>query len=129
MDERDKDSLWYQTSLDVYLNRWYSDYAQAVSARERHGGFLLPFKNHFFVCEAEVISALGLDPKDPDWEKIGWNTARKNELTLFPRPAHQIFSAPKVLARLPPMNRDSVRNAGLERCVGRGASIFESGKC
>ena len=85
MDEPDKDTLWYQTSLDVFLNCWYSDYAEAQSARERHGGFLLPFRNHYFVCAADVISALGLDPYDPDWEKIGWNAARPASVEAYQR--------------------------------------------
>jgi len=69
MDQPDKDTLWYQSNLDVFLNRWYSSYADARKARENHGGFLLPYKSHFFVCEADVIRALGLEPDDPDWEK------------------------------------------------------------
>lgn len=85
MNETDQDTLWYQTSLDVFLNRWYSDYAEAQSSRERHGGFLLPFKNHFFVCASDVISALGLDPYDPDWEKIGWNAAQPANIEAYQR--------------------------------------------
>jgi len=45
MNQPDKDNLWYQTNLDVFLNRWYSTYADARKARENHGGFLLPYKN------------------------------------------------------------------------------------
>lgn len=76
MDQPDKDTLWYQTNLDVFLNRWYSSYVEARKARENHGGFLLPYKNHYFVCEADVIRALGLEPDDPDWEKIKWDCAQ-----------------------------------------------------
>jgi hypothetical protein len=64
----------------VFLNRWYSSYADARKAREKHGGFLLPYKNHFFICEAEVIRALGLEPDDPDWEKIGWDAVQPADL-------------------------------------------------
>lgn len=76
MDQPDKDTLWYQPNLDVFLNRWYSSYADARKAREKHGGFLLPYKSHFFICAADVIRALGLEPDDPDWEKIGWDAAQ-----------------------------------------------------
>ena len=83
MDEPDKDTLWYQPNLDVFLNRWYSSYAEAQKALERHGGFLLPYKNHFFVCESDVIQALGLEPEDPNWEKIGWDAAQPADLEAF----------------------------------------------
>jgi len=76
MNQSDKDTLWYHPNLDVFLNRWYSSYDAARSAREHHGGFLLPYKNHFFVCEADVIRALGLAPDDPDWEKVRWDCAQ-----------------------------------------------------
>ena len=85
MDQPDKDTLWYEPNLDVFLNRWYSSYEAARSAREHHGGFLLPYKHHFFVCEAEVISALGLEPDDPDWERIKWNCAEPEDRQAFER--------------------------------------------
>src|SRR5258708_35752906 len=56
MNDADVDTLWYQTNPDVFLNRWYSTYADARAARDSDGGFLLPYKRHFFVCEAEVIA-------------------------------------------------------------------------
>jgi len=79
LNQTDLNTLWYQTNLDVFLNRWYSTYEDARQARDSHGGFLLPYQNHFFVCQADVIQALGLDPEDPDWEKINWDAARPAE--------------------------------------------------
>jgi len=75
MDQAEIEDLWYQPDLDVYLNRWFSNYEDAWKARESDGGFLLPYKRHFFVCEAEVIRAIGLEPDDPDWEKVAWDCA------------------------------------------------------
>ena len=37
------------------------------------GGYLLPYKNDFFVCQRAYIQTLGLDPDDPDWEQIGFD--------------------------------------------------------
>ena len=37
------------------------------------GGYLFPYKNQFFVTESEAVRELGLDPKDPDCEVIGWD--------------------------------------------------------
>jgi hypothetical protein len=85
MDQPDEQTLWYHTNLDVFLNHWFSSYEEARIARARERGFLLPYKRHFFVCKAEVISALGLDPDDPDWEKIGWDCARPLDEKTFER--------------------------------------------
>ncbi|HSP63088.1 MAG TPA: hypothetical protein VLQ90_08920 [Pyrinomonadaceae bacterium] len=85
MNEAGVNTLWYQTNLDVFLNRWYSNYEEARRARESGGGFLLPYKHHFFVCEAEVIRAMGLEPDDPDWEKIKWDGARPVDCEAYQR--------------------------------------------
>jgi len=85
MKQIDLDTLWYQPNLDVFLNRWYSSYAEAQKAREHHGGFLLPYKNHFYVCEADVIQALGLDPDDSDWGKIKRDAAQPTDGEAFER--------------------------------------------
>lgn len=53
------------------LNRWFAGYDEARASLDEHGGFLLPFGRQFFVCEEEGIRALGLDPGDPDWVRIG----------------------------------------------------------
>ena len=85
MSDLDPEKLWYQTNLDVFLNRWYSNYEEARQSLDRHGGFLLPYQKHFFICQPDVISALGLDPADPDWEKIGYDSARPVDAAAFER--------------------------------------------
>lgn len=85
MPEPKQDELWYQTSLDIFLNRWFSNYEDARNDREMHGGFLLPYRHHFYVCKAEVISALGLDPEDADWERIRYDCARPHDPEAFKR--------------------------------------------
>ena len=85
MDQPDEQTLWYHTNLDVFLNHWFSSYEEARKARERESEFLLPFKNHFFVCKADVIQALGLDPDDPDWETIGWDCAKPLDELAYQR--------------------------------------------
>jgi len=57
--------------------------------------FLLPYKSHFFVCEADVIRALGLEPDDPDWEKIGWDVAQPADLEACERLRQKRSSLPK----------------------------------
>ena len=85
MAQIDPEKIWYQTSLDVFLNRWFSNHGEARTALESEGGFLLPYQHHFFVCKADVIQALGLDPNDPDWEKIGFDCARPKDQAAFER--------------------------------------------
>jgi hypothetical protein len=85
MDQPDEQTLWYHANLDVFLNHWFSNYEEARNAREREGGFLLPYKNHFFVCKAEVIQALGLNPDDPDWKTIGWDCAQPGDEQAYQR--------------------------------------------
>lgn len=56
-----------------FLNKWFVNYAEAKSHLTAEGGFLLPYKNQFFICEAGYIAQLGLDPHDQDWKSIGFD--------------------------------------------------------
>ena len=85
MTEIDATDLWYQTNLDVFLNLWYANYEEARLSLNRNGGFLLPYRQHFFVCQPDVIKALGLEPDDPDWEKIGFDCAHPRDAAAFER--------------------------------------------
>lgn len=79
------DELWYASRLDVFLNQWFARYEEARAARARTGGFLLPYRRHFYVCEPEVIRALGLEPDDADWARIGWDCARPADEQAYQR--------------------------------------------
>jgi hypothetical protein len=68
--------IMYVESMAVFLNQWFTRYEEARALREAEGGYLLPFKNQFFVTVAGGIIELGLDPDDPDWERIGWDWVR-----------------------------------------------------
>ena len=39
-----------------FLNKWFANYAEAKSYQQSEGGFLLPFKNQFFICDADYIA-------------------------------------------------------------------------
>ena len=56
-----------------FLNQWFTNYAEAKSYQQLNGGYLLPFKNQFFICEADYISNLGFNSADPDWKLIGYD--------------------------------------------------------
>jgi hypothetical protein len=75
----DAGTSWYPSGLDVYLNLWFADHDEARQARETEGGYLLPYRKHFFVCPPGAIRSIGLDPDDPDWERVGWDCARPKD--------------------------------------------------
>lgn len=56
-----------------FLNQWFSHYEEAKSYLQSHQGFLLPYKNQFFICDENYIAFLGLDSKDPDWKLINYD--------------------------------------------------------
>jgi hypothetical protein len=85
MNQEVADTLWYPRTLDVFLNRWFSNYEEARQSLRSEGGFLLPYKHQFFVCQAEAIRAMGLEPDDPDWEKIGWDGAQPADTDAYQR--------------------------------------------
>jgi hypothetical protein len=76
---------WEQLKYQVpfirggFLNKWFASYSQAKTSLQAEGGFLLPFKNQFFICDANYIAQLHLDPKDPDWQLIDWDWANPND--------------------------------------------------
>jgi hypothetical protein len=61
----------YPERCDGFLNEWYADYEVARKHLEITGGYLLPYKTQFFICQREYIDSLGLNPDDADWELIG----------------------------------------------------------
>ncbi len=47
-----------------FLNHWFSTHAEAKAYQTASGGFVLPYKKQFFVCEADYLEALGLGEAD-----------------------------------------------------------------
>lgn len=58
-----------------YLNLWFAKYSEAKAHLQSAGGFLLPYKNQFFICNADYLKHIGFDPDDPDWKLIGFDFA------------------------------------------------------
>lgn len=54
-----------------FLNKWFANYSDAKSYLQSNGGFLLPFKHQYFVCDEDYIANLGFEPNDLDWKLIG----------------------------------------------------------
>lgn len=75
----------YEPGMAALLNRWFAAYEPARRSLDEHGGFLLPYRNQFFICEAEGVRLLGLDPADPDWQAIGYDWLRPADARAWGR--------------------------------------------
>lgn len=56
-----------------FLTEWFTNYSDAKSHLQLKGGYLLPYKNQIFICDANYINNLGLNADDHDWKLIGYN--------------------------------------------------------
>jgi hypothetical protein len=72
------DKLYPKTSGGS-LSRWFVSYEEARASLDAEGGFLLPYRNQFFICDTGHIEGLGLSPGDPDWEKIGFDWVKPKD--------------------------------------------------
>ena len=79
----------YERGLGGLLNRWFASYSEARASLADHGGYLLPYGEQFFVCESEGVRILGLDPDDPDWERIGRDWVRPQDADAWRRLCHR----------------------------------------
>ena len=68
-----------------FLNQWFIAYSEARDYQKTKGGFLLPYKKQFFVCEAEYIDWLGLDSDDPDWKAIDYDWVKPSSQKAYAR--------------------------------------------
>lgn len=64
-------TLLYPPGSAAHWNIWSASYEEARSIRLEHGGYLLAYKRQFLIVDVHFIETLGLDPHDPDWERIG----------------------------------------------------------
>ena len=68
-----------------FLNHWFAHYSEAKVHQQSQGGFLFPYKNQFFVCDAHYIQQLGFDPTDSDWTLIGKDWAKPTDQVAWNR--------------------------------------------
>ncbi|MCA8965100.1 MAG: hypothetical protein KDC48_09435 [Planctomycetes bacterium] len=62
----------YVERMSLSLNQWFVDHAEAAAALAG-GGYLIPYRKQFVIVDRAGIEELGLDPDDPDWERIGFD--------------------------------------------------------
>ena len=85
MEGRSKGPAMYVARMDAIVNRWFTTYESARISREYEGGYLFPYQNQYFVTLSEGVRELGLDPSDPDWERIGWDWVQPKDAAAWER--------------------------------------------
>ncbi len=86
----------FPPSTSFYLNAWFATYEEARDALgTRKDRFLFPYRHQFVVCEGGLLTSLGVDVKDEDWEAIGRDWAK-------PRNARAHYRLNQKLARIVP---------------------------
>jgi hypothetical protein len=78
-----------------HVNRWYARYEDASAVRRGCRGYLLAYRRQYLVVERGYIESLGLDPDDPDWERLGFDWVRPRDVGARSR----LYA--KLVARLP----------------------------
>jgi len=58
-----------------HLNHWFPAYESAKAYQQANGGFLFPYKNQYFVCDAAYVDEIGLNSKHPNWKRIDFDWA------------------------------------------------------
>ena len=66
-----------------FFNQWFSKYAEAKQMLSQSGGYLLPYKNQFFICEAGFIEYVGLNAQASEWQKIGYNWVEPQDFSTW----------------------------------------------
>lgn len=64
---------FFARNRGAFLNLWFSSYEEALASLRAAGGYLFPFREQFFITDAGFLAALGVDPSDPDWARMGFN--------------------------------------------------------
>jgi hypothetical protein len=75
----------YPQNCGGTLNQWFTSYDEARARLDESGGFLFPYRSQFFICEVGHIENLGFAAEDPDWERIGRDWVKPNDLDAWTR--------------------------------------------
>lgn len=80
-----KEDCMYHSGCSTYLNIWFANYNEAYAYFIKNGGYLLSYRQYFYVCNAEVIKVLKLDKCQAEWEAIGYNWVKPANINAYNR--------------------------------------------
>lgn len=69
---------------------WYKDYEEAKAHLAQGQGFLLPYRDHFFICQNEYVEFLGVPSQDQDLQLVGRNWVEPENSEAFLRLSKKI---------------------------------------
>ena len=52
-------------------NHWCKTHGEARKVLEKNGGFLVPYRHQYFVCQEDYVKGLGIKLNDPDLLAVG----------------------------------------------------------
>jgi hypothetical protein len=64
-------ALIFDRHVAVFWTHWFARVEEARAHLAAEGGTLLPYRTQFVVVGPDLLAAVGLDPHDPDWDRIG----------------------------------------------------------
>ena len=79
-DAGDFGTLLYPDDARGHTNIWSASYDEAKAIHQQRGGYLLPYKQQFFIADRHFIKTLGLQPDDPDWDAIDHDWVRPRQV-------------------------------------------------
>ena len=62
---------FYPKGYTTYWNIWFAKYSQAKKVLNEGKGYLLPFRNQFFIVEEHFVDSIGIPHVLPEWSEIG----------------------------------------------------------
>lgn len=84
-DAVDATGAFCPPGASAFWQAWFASYPEAREYHAGHGGFLIPYRRQFFVCEAAYVEFLGIPLGDPDLERAGKNWAEPADRAAYHR--------------------------------------------
>ena len=86
-------ALIFDRYVAVFCSHWFARVEDARAHLSAQGGTLLPYRTQYVVVEPELLAAVGLDPHDMDWDRIGHDWTDPRDLAAFDRLNKMLVSA------------------------------------
>lgn len=81
----DATELFCPVGTSAHWKTWYTSYDDARKHLSERGGFLIPYRKHFFVCETHYLEMLGLTKDDVDLKLVGENWVEPRDSKAWDR--------------------------------------------